>query len=282
MNKDNLNIKQKEFWSGKGGNSWIKDKENMDRMLFDYGNAALNLIKATSGTNIVDIGCGTGKTTEILSNLVGNSGLVSGLDISEKFIKYAKENINQKNIEFKVSDIQNDTLPLLFYNCAFSRFGVMFFENPKMAFQNIYNSLKINGTLSFVCWQNPKRNPWHSLTQKIISSHFDVPPAPEIKSPSPFAFQDKEYIFEILKNSNFTKIDINEFNKEMIWFPGQDLEYAANAMLERNPVISEQVQHLNTKEINNIINELINAYTPYYNGDLKFPSSTWIVKAEKE
>ena len=41
-----------------------------------------------------------------------------------------------------------------------SRFGVMFFSDPVVAFTNIRRSLKPSGRLVFVCWRPLKQNPW--------------------------------------------------------------------------------------------------------------------------
>ena len=59
------------------------------------------------------------------------------------------------------------------FDIAFPRFGVMFFEDPYQAFSNIYKSLKDNGQLSFVCWQNPSLN-----REFILTSYKRVPDLP--------------------------------------------------------------------------------------------------------
>ena len=45
-------------------------------------------------------------------------------------------------------------------DAAFSRFGVMFFSDPVVAFANIRRSLKPSGRLVFVCWRPLNQNPW--------------------------------------------------------------------------------------------------------------------------
>ncbi len=284
MNKEESNVKQKEFWSGKGGTSWVSDKKNMDKMLYDFGAQALKQLNLNIGDNVLDIGCGTGKTTEIISKHVGDNGSVTGVDISELMIAHAKEVNDQNNIQntiYKVMDVQTDTLCASLFNHAYSRFGVMFFDQPQLAFKNIYNALRPKGSLSFICWQGPQENPWHSVTQKIIGSYFDLPPITDIRAPSPFAFQEAEYIRETLKTVNFSNIEIKPFKTEMIWFEGQTVEYAAKAMLERNPIIAEQILNVSQCKIEEIINKLINSYTQFYSDGLKFPSAAWLVYGEK-
>ena len=59
-------------------------------------------VKFNKKTRILDIGCGTGSTSQSLSKLVGENGLITGIDISEPILSFAKnqlENRNIKNIE---------------------------------------------------------------------------------------------------------------------------------------------------------------------------------------
>ena len=44
------------------------------------------------------------------------------------------------------------------FDKVISRFGVMFFENPEEAFQNIYLSMKSGGKITFVCWSSFFKN----------------------------------------------------------------------------------------------------------------------------
>ena len=54
------NEKQREFWSGKGGDNWVEHQVSMDHMLGPLGERALNKLDPIAGENILDIGCGTG------------------------------------------------------------------------------------------------------------------------------------------------------------------------------------------------------------------------------
>ena len=52
------NIDQKKFWSGKGGDVWVKRQQAMDTMLRPLGEAALQKLELNEDTNVLDIGCG--------------------------------------------------------------------------------------------------------------------------------------------------------------------------------------------------------------------------------
>ncbi len=63
-------------------------------------------IGISKNTNILEIGCGIGSLTYLLSRKI-KKGVIEAVDISSKSIEYAKENITQPNVHFYASDILN-------------------------------------------------------------------------------------------------------------------------------------------------------------------------------
>ena len=57
------------------------------------------------GMRVVDLGCGSGKTTSVLRRLVHPDGSVVGVDISDRRIEYARGHYMAKGIEFIRRDI---------------------------------------------------------------------------------------------------------------------------------------------------------------------------------
>ena len=238
------NLKQKIFWSGKGGNTWVQRQRELDITLAPLGDAALSTIDLTSCKHVLDIGCGTGRTTlDIAAQLTVNSR-VTGVDISVPMLKQAKSlAIDKKitNIDFTIQDVQLEPLATDKYDAAFSRFGVMFFDDSKKAFSNIFNSLQKDASLAFVCWQSPTNNPWHSVSAKVLKEYFDLP-VPIKKAPSPFAFQEPEYIEEILTYAGFQGIKIKALTMPILWFAKQNLHEAINSSMSLNPIIAEIIK----------------------------------------
>ena len=158
---EDKNIKQKQFWSGAGGDVWVDKQREMDIMLNPLGERVIQGLDLKEETKILDIGCGCGATTLEIAKLV-NEGEVIGVDISEPMLERATQTASDMaltNISYQVKDVQVDEMPNKYFDIAFSRFGVMFFEDPFEAFNNINHSLKDDGQLSFVCWQHASLNP---------------------------------------------------------------------------------------------------------------------------
>ena len=279
-----VNKNQKDFWSGKGGDIWVERQNAMDTMLSPLGEAALNKLNFNEEENVLDIGCGCGHTTLNIAKRIGPSGNVTGLDISEPMLKRAKESaveMSITNTSFKCVDVQTEDLGDQIYSAAFSRFGVMFFEDSIAAFKNINKSLISGGYLSFVCWQSPAVNPWQSLFIQEVKKFLDLP-SPPPRSPGPFAFMESEYVSSILEESKFQDITIEGHEAEVNMFSGRSLSESVKDYISINPVVTEMLKDSSENQITEIKNSGIEAFSPYYSEKgLIFPSATWLVTARK-
>tara|TARA_B110000438_G_scaffold45272_1_gene45340 strand:- start:101 stop:946 length:846 start_codon:yes stop_codon:yes gene_type:complete len=280
---EDKNIKQKQFWSGAGGDVWVDKQREMDIMLNPLGERVIQGLDLKEETKILDIGCGCGATTLEIAKLV-NQGEVIGVDISEPMLERATQTASDMaltNISYQVKDVQVDEMPNKYFDIAFSRFGVMFFEDPFEAFNNINHSLKDDGQLSFVCWQHASLNPWQSLSIQVIKEFLDLP-APAPKSPGPFAFEDKSYINEILTESGFRDIEIKDNQEDIVMFSGKSIREACEDYLTINPVVTEMLKNSPTELREEILEALIGKFSDFHNNEgLLFPSATWIVTAKK-
>ena len=280
---EDKNIKQRQFWSGAGGDVWVNKQREMDIMLNPLGDRVIERLDLKSDSKIIDIGCGCGATTLEIAKKI-TQGEILGVDISEPMLDKATETAKEmslSNISFEVKDVQVDVMPQNYFDVAFSRFGVMFFEDPFEAFKNIHSSLKEDGLLSFVCWQNASLNPWQSLSIQVIKEFLDLP-APAPKSPGPFAFEDKTYLEEILRESGFKGLEILDNQEDIVMFSGKSIREACEDYLTINPVVTEMLKNSKPELTEEILEALVIKFSNFHQNDgLLFPSATWIVTAKK-
>ncbi|XP_059176549.1 arsenite methyltransferase-like [Physella acuta] len=80
-----------------------------------YDGSAIFIPDAIEGARVLDIGCGGGSLSFVLSKLVGPAGYVVGVDLSEKFIQLCQEETayhmkewgySKPNCEFICSDVK--------------------------------------------------------------------------------------------------------------------------------------------------------------------------------
>lgn len=211
MKQNIINTEQSEYWNEKTGPKWVKFDDAINERFFHLTDELFSRANIKKYDKVLDIGCGGGETTFQTSQLLGKTGFVVGADISNTLLNHAKSKYyNIDLIEFINCDVQNYQFKKNYFNKVISRFGIMFFENPFDAFKNIYNSMQTNGSLNFVCWTNMMKNEFFTEGMDVITKYTNEG-LPEITNePGPFAFNDEEYVREILKSSGFKNIKVDK------------------------------------------------------------------------
>jgi len=103
------------------------------------------------GMRVVDICCGSGKTSSILQKLVQPSGTVLGVDGSGKRIEYAKEHYGVNGIEFKCKDIRRSLNDLGMFDFVWVRFVLEYhLSNSFSLVKNLSNIVKPGGILCLI------------------------------------------------------------------------------------------------------------------------------------
>lgn len=199
-------------WNGNSGENWVTHQLRLDRMLQPFGDAAMAAALARPGESILDIGCGAGVTSFALAEQAGAGGHVLGVDISPQLIARARHDAPKGAwIDFQLADAATAPLSQGAFDLIFSRFGVMFFDDPAAAFAHMRRALKTDGRLAFVCWRAAQDNDWVRLPMAAIRDI--VPPAPtDPAAPGPFAFADPERVSTILAAAGFADIAVTPFD----------------------------------------------------------------------
>ncbi len=107
--------------------------------------------KISVGNTVVDLGSGAGNDAFVARALVGDSGKVIGVDMTEPMIEKARKNaakLNFENVEFRFGEIEampidNNTADVVISNCVLN-----LVPNKAQAFREIYRILKPGGHFS--------------------------------------------------------------------------------------------------------------------------------------
>jgi len=204
---DEKNADQAASWNGSSGRAWTERQAFMDRLLQPVSDALLASPDIRAGIRVVDIGCGTGGTTLELARLVGPEGHVLGLDISAPMLARARERTPAGTpVDFVEADATIYPFPPAAADLLFSRFGVMFFAEPALAFANMRKALKPGGRVIFACWRDPNDNPY--FTVALDAARAVLPPQPPVDTdvPGPFAFADRRKVERILDEAGYREI----------------------------------------------------------------------------
>ena len=219
VNNYGQNQEQGANWNSKTGQAWVNNDLKMDLHLEVITTLLFKEFETLGNKHVLDVGCGSGTTSKLLSDQVGSTGSVEGVDISKPLLELAQTKYGTiENIRFTNADAQSFEFKKSFYDQIVSRFGVMFFENPIAAFTNMHQSLKPNGKLNFVCWSALEENEFFILPLKIVLKYLNKPLPNPSKAPGPLAFSNKPYLLKILQSSEFKNIKIKTVKTEMLSF----------------------------------------------------------------
>ena len=268
------NEEQKEFWNGPAGHVWVEAQEIMDNMLAPLSDAALSAASPASGEKVIDIGCGCGATTLA----IGKSGAsVWGVDISAPMVERARaRTANLDNVTFTVNDASTADYSAE-HHLIFSRFGVMFFDDPKAAFSNVRSALVSGGRMAFVCWQSPMKNPFMSVAGRAAQPFMPEPEPQDPRSPGPFAFADRQWITEILDSAGFSDINITSSNPDLA--VGRTLDESMYFQARVGPLarlLSELDESLQAKA-KQAVRDALSEYET--EDGVILPAAAWLVQA---
>jgi ubiquinone/menaquinone biosynthesis C-methylase UbiE len=94
-----------------------------------------------TGMQVADIGCGSGKTSYALNDLVQPGGTIIGIDRSEERIDYAHRMYGKNRIKFFCRDIREDLCNLGMFDFVWMRFILEYYR--KSSFDIVKNISKI-------------------------------------------------------------------------------------------------------------------------------------------
>jgi SAM-dependent methyltransferase len=274
------NADQIAYWNGPGGQRWANRQAEQDVLLTPVLKILIDRAKARPGERVLDVGCGCGGTSVAFARQVAPSGFVLGVDISTPMLTYARE-IAPRGLplEFVLADATVHPFDPGTFDLLVSRFGVMFFADPALSFANMRRALRADGRVTFVCWREPRDNPWLTVSLQAVYQHVPKPPRPEPDEPGPFAFASEERVTRILRDAGYKDIAMEQSDLTLDIAIGQGLEAAVRSALEIGPA-SRALQGHPPEVFGAAKASVRELFAPLMRGDsLPLGGSIWIVTA---
>ena len=276
------NAEQIRYWNEQAGPKWVALQQLLDLQLASLGLRALDRAAIVHGESILDLGCGCGTTSLELARRTGETGNVLGVDISAPMLDLARlraKDAGVRNVRFELADAQTHQFSCASRDVAFSRFGVMFFADPAVAFANVRRALKPGGRLAFVCWQALGLNPWMALPLAAVAQHVPLPAPVGPDAPGPFAFADRDRVNGILKNAGFSEIAFEAVEEPLTIGGTADLDAAVDFLLMLGPtqaLLAKADEALRAQ----VVKSVRAAIAPHHGPDgVRLPAAAWVVRA---
>ncbi len=208
----NINGDQEEFW-GKSemGTRWLTFEDQLDTLFQPVLELVLERSGLSRGMRVLDIGCGTGASALAAAQLVGAEGAVRGIDISEQFLDRARQRASEadlENLAFEYADAQTAELAPGDIDAMISRFGVMFFADPTVAFANMSRALKPGARMTFAAWGGLSDNPWFKTPHIAATARLGQPPKVDRNAPGPLAFHDRDRVAGLMADAGLVDVQV--------------------------------------------------------------------------
>jgi len=197
------NTAQAQRWNGASGYHWILHRE---RHLGEHRNLTPHLFRAAAiepADRVLDVGCGCGHTTIAAAQAAQEA---VGLDLSAPMLAVAQDLADQAgaaNARFVRADAQ--ACPVRPGSCdvMISNFGVMFFDDPRVAFASIAAVVRPHGRLAFLCWQDDTQNEVFAIPLRAFGRYVQLPePAAD------GLFIDPQRITELLSGAGWRGVRV--------------------------------------------------------------------------
>jgi len=239
------------------------------------------------GDKVLDIGCGFGETALEIAQMVGPTGEVVGIDCTDSFLDIANQErdaASVDNVRYEVGDAQVCDLPESYFDVAYSRFGVMFFQSAVRALRNANRALKPGGKVCLIVWRSLADNPCWGAAKEIALRH--LPPPGEGAStcgPGPFSMAGEDTDRAMLQAAGFPEAEVfKQIDAEVCI--GRDIEEAIDYQLLVGPSgeIIREAGDEGQRKLPEVRSDLRDLMSPYLRAEGVFmPSSTWAIMARK-
>jgi ubiquinone/menaquinone biosynthesis C-methylase UbiE len=274
---DRRENQQTKLWNGSAGHAWVEMQDLLDQLFRPFEDVLIDAVRAASGTQVLDVGCGTGRTTVAVAQIVGDEGCCTGVDISDPMIAAARLRAQRERARarFFCADAETYTFEPASFDTIISRFGVMFFDDPIQAFSNLRRAATPDGVVRFIAWRTAEENSFMTTAERAAAPLLPNLAPRRADAPGQFAFGDPRRVHTILEKSGWAEIDIQPVDVACS-LPVEDL----NAYLTRLGPVGLALQDVDERTRTQIIQTVRPAFDPYIKGSqVCFTAACWSVGA---
>jgi len=178
-----------------------------------YAMDVANLIDPSVVKNALEIGCGTGRVTRHLSNVLSPDSRLVASDISQDMLAVAKEKLRDRNIEWKIIDAESLPFETDSMDLVVCYFGYMFVPDKTKAFAEALRVLRKGGMLLMATWDTIESNEASHVFRKTVEKFFGetLPESSKVAS----SMHDPAANTQTLQLAGFSKINSSRVAKEM-------------------------------------------------------------------
>jgi SAM-dependent methyltransferase len=253
-----ISQEQSQLWNGPAGHAWVAAQHTLDRLFAPFEHLLIGEVLAGAARRVLDVGCGTGATTLAVARRLGDGSHVIGVDISAVMLDLARERASRDRIRatFVEADAQSHEFVDSDFDIVISRFGVMFFSEPTLAFANLRRATRAGGRLAAIAFRHADENPFMTTAERAAAPLLPTLPARR-PGPGQFAFADASRVRGILEAAGWVDVQLQPLDVVCTMPEGELMPYVTR--------LGAAVR---------------GAFAPYVHGsEVRFTAACWLLKA---
>ncbi|MEV0006164.1 methyltransferase domain-containing protein [Micromonospora sp. NPDC050980] len=271
------NDEQERAWNGYEGRHWAEHRHRYDAV--NAGFNELLLAAVEPGDRVLDVGCGTGQLTRLAAARAG-TGSALGIDLSAPMLAAARAAAAAEavsNVEFVRADAQVHPFTPAGADVVLSRFGVMFFAAPVVAFANLTRALRPGGRLAFVCLDGWRRGDLGAALAPLAG--LPSPAGGDAPAGGPLSLADPAVTRQVLADAGLVDVDCAPHELPGTW--GRDAAEAGAFLAGWGPV-RHRLAPLGPAAGERVRDELVTAMRPFAGPDgVRLRTAAWLVTARR-
>ncbi|MGB4400360.1 MAG: class I SAM-dependent methyltransferase [Daejeonella sp.] len=204
--------------------AWFRWSPTLNQWLGKATETMLEMAGISTGHRVLDVAAGAGEQSITTAKKVGATGYVLATDISSNILEFAKQMTKQaglKNIETKVMDGENLTIPDATFDAVISRVGLIYFPDQQRALKEMLRVLKSGGKVAAIVYSTPEKNKFFSVPVSIIRNRAKLPP-PLPGQPGPFSLGAEGVIEKTLTKAGFINVKAVLVNSPLLMPSAKD------------------------------------------------------------
>ena len=235
-------------------------------------------VDVQKGDKVLDVACGTGVVTKVLTKKVGKSGFVVGADTSVTAIEIAKKwNDKLSNLLLVNADAENFAFKEKF-DVITCQYALFFFPNAVKALRNMRKSLANSGKVGISVHGHKDRVPYFGNILDAITEFIPdyIPPG----TPSLDRYGTRKSLKDEVKKAGFSKISVKDY--VFTYSPGTFDDYWKNYIKYVAKPIKEKLESLDKSQKKRLREKIRENTKPYTkrSGIIKFPWEVLILTAK--
>jgi SAM-dependent methyltransferase len=184
--------------------------------------AALDAGRVTSGTRLLDAGCGAGLLS-LLASL--RHAEVAALDASESLLAIARRRIPAADV--RQGDLEALPFDDASFDAAIAVNSIFYAANMDAAMRELVRVVRSGGRVVVTAWGPPERSQFLTAVMPALASLMPPPP-PGVSPPHPGALARPGALADVLARAGLRVVEDGEVSCPFV-FPDTEISWRANA-----------------------------------------------------